>query len=67
MAHGMEDENKTKQNYNASLTGPKGKKRILDMAAEKARVGNKAPRTREEVNLKGPYVERFADSALPIC
>ena len=59
IAHGMEDQNLVQQNYNASLHGPKGKRKLIEMAAQKARLGNPAPSTKVEVNHKGPHVERY--------
>ena len=52
LAHGMEDPCATKQNMNAQLS----KKKILWKAAQKAALGIKAPKTREEVNQKGNYI-----------
>ena len=55
IANGIETADLKQQHYNAGL----GKVRVLKIAAEKARLGSPAPKTREEVNQKGPHVERM--------
>ena len=55
MAHGMEDADLMKQNYNTNL----GKEKLLKIARAKMMVGNPAPKTQEQVNHKGPYIGRL--------
>ena len=59
LAHGVEDENADKELAHGNL----GKVKVLNMAAEKLRMGNPAPATHDAVKAKG-QIFGYSDTTL---